>query len=238
MTAKQQETVRRGYDEIADEYVAHIADELKDKPFDRELLDRFAARLQGAGPVCDLGCGPGHVARYLQDRGTDVFGVDLSPGKIAAASRLHPRIRFQQGNMLALEIANASLAAVLSFYAIVNLPRADVNIALGEMSRVLQRDGLLQLAFHAGDEMLHRDESWRKPVDLDFLFFRTSDIEAALVAAGFEIEDLPNETPTRMSSIPAGARTFWRSAASYFFSAGRSGLLPHSSQEPSYMRAS
>jgi len=120
MTDRQLDTVRRSYDDIAHEYVAHIADELKDKPFDREVLDRFAARLQGAGPVCDLGCGPGHVAQYLHDRGTDVFGVDLSPGMIAEASKLHPQIRFQQGNMLALEIASGSLATVLAGYAIVN----------------------------------------------------------------------------------------------------------------------
>jgi SAM-dependent methyltransferase len=195
MTDKQLDTVRRSYDEIAHEYVAHIADELKDKPFDRELLDRFAARLQGAGPVCDLGCGPGHVARYLHDRGTDVFGVDLSPRMLAEACRLHPQIRFQQGNMLALEIASGSLAAVLAFYAIVNLPRADVNTALGEMSRVLRHDGLLLLAFHTGDEILHRDELWGKPIDLDFLFFRTGDIESALVAAGFEIEESTERDP-------------------------------------------
>ncbi len=33
--------VRASYDAIADEYVARIFDELKDKPLDRELLDRL-----------------------------------------------------------------------------------------------------------------------------------------------------------------------------------------------------
>jgi len=31
------------------------------------LLDRFAKRMAGRGEVCDLGCGPGHIARYLRD---------------------------------------------------------------------------------------------------------------------------------------------------------------------------
>jgi hypothetical protein len=30
------------------------------------LLDRFAARVPAIGTACDMGCGPGHVARYLQ----------------------------------------------------------------------------------------------------------------------------------------------------------------------------
>jgi 2-polyprenyl-3-methyl-5-hydroxy-6-metoxy-1,4-benzoquinol methylase len=62
---------------VADEYVQRIYHELDHKPLDRQLLDRFAASLQGLGPVCDLGCGPGHVARYLQEHGADVFGQEM-----------------------------------------------------------------------------------------------------------------------------------------------------------------
>src|SRR5438034_5027380 len=57
------------YDRIAEEYANRISGELDHKPLDRMLLDEFAARFKGAGRVCDLGCGPGHVARYLHDRG-------------------------------------------------------------------------------------------------------------------------------------------------------------------------
>jgi len=70
-----------------------------------------------------------------------------------------------------------------------------VKTALGEMSRVLRPGGLLLLAFHVGDEMLHRDELWGKPIDLDFFFFRTSEIEAVLAEAGFEIEESTERDP-------------------------------------------
>jgi hypothetical protein len=53
--------VARDYDALAAAYTEHVAGELEGKPFDRELLRRFAARV-GEGGVCDLGCGPGHVA--------------------------------------------------------------------------------------------------------------------------------------------------------------------------------
>ena len=35
--------LQRTYDAVADDYVAHVFDELKDKPFDRQLLDQIAA---------------------------------------------------------------------------------------------------------------------------------------------------------------------------------------------------
>jgi 2-polyprenyl-3-methyl-5-hydroxy-6-metoxy-1,4-benzoquinol methylase len=70
------------YDRVADEYMRRIFDELQHKPFDRELLDQFSSRVRESGPVCDLGCGPGHVTKYLHEHGVDVSGMDLSPAMV------------------------------------------------------------------------------------------------------------------------------------------------------------
>jgi SAM-dependent methyltransferase len=73
------DSVRDSYTRIADAYARHYAEELQHKPLDRELLDRFAASVKARGEVRELGCGPGHIARYLWNQGVDIFGVDLSP---------------------------------------------------------------------------------------------------------------------------------------------------------------
>src|SRR5439155_15857605 len=78
------------YDRVAEKYAAAFFDELERKPFDRALLDRFAAAVAGRGRVCDVGCGPGHVGRYLAARGVEVFGLDLSPRMVELARRLNP----------------------------------------------------------------------------------------------------------------------------------------------------
>jgi len=70
--------LQRSYDAVADEYAKRIYTELDDKPADRELLDNFAEALQGSGPCVELGCGPGHVTRYLAERGLDISGIDSS----------------------------------------------------------------------------------------------------------------------------------------------------------------
>src|SRR5947207_7346925 len=85
------------YDAIAEEYAGQYFDELDGKPFDRTALDLFAASVIGRGRVCDLGCGPGQIARYLAARGVDVFGIDASAAMIAVARRLNPKIEFHQG---------------------------------------------------------------------------------------------------------------------------------------------
>jgi len=150
-------SIRESYDRLAEEYTRRIADELQHKPLDRELLDRFAKETRGRGDVCDMGCGPGHVARYLRDAGASVFGLDLSPGMLEQARKLNPDISFREGNMLALDIPDGTLAGVTAFYAIVNIPRKSVPLVLSEIRRVLQSSGLLLLAFHTGNEVLHEE---------------------------------------------------------------------------------
>jgi SAM-dependent methyltransferase len=190
-----QDGVRDAYDRVASEYATRIFDELAGKPLDRALLDRFADATRDRGLVCDLGCGPGQLARYLHERGVDVVGIDLSPGMIAEARRLNPGLRFEVGSMLALDVEDGALAGAAAFYSIVNVPREVQPIAFAEMYRVLQPGGLLLVAFHIGDEDIHLDHWWETPVSIDFLFFAPSEIEARLVAAGFAIEDVVEREP-------------------------------------------
>lgn len=183
------------YDTVAGEYAEKFFGELAHKPYDRDLLDRFAALTAGKGRVCDLGCGPGQIARYLHERGADAFGVDLAPGMVAAARRLNPGMVFQVGDMRALPLADDSLAGITAFYSIIHIPRPDVTAVLRELRRVLQPDGLLLLAFHCGSEVIHLDTWWEKPVALDFAFFERDEMERYLQAAGLTVVDSHQRDP-------------------------------------------
>ena len=145
--------------------------------------------------ACDMGCGPGHIARYLHERGVRVCGIDLSPEMIDRARSLNPGIEFQRGNMLSLDAADDAWAGVAAFYAIVNLPPGDLPQAFGEMRRVLQPDGLLLLSFHIGDEVVRLDDWWNIKVSIDFYFFRRDDVVSCLKSAGFQIEDIVERDP-------------------------------------------
>jgi SAM-dependent methyltransferase len=188
-------SIRDSYDRLAEEYARRIADELQYKPLDRELLDRFAKMTRGRGDVCDMGCGPGHVARYLRDAGASVFGFDLSPGMLEQARKLNSDIPFRQGNMLSLDIADGTLAGIAAFYAVVNIPRQSLPLVFREMRRVLRPDGLLLLAFHAGNEVIREEELWGQKISMDFLFFQPSEIRIGLETAGLIVEEVVEREP-------------------------------------------
>ena len=131
---KDQDTksVRKHYDRITEEYTRRIFNELKHKPLDRELLNRFGPKSEIAGKLCEMGCGPGHVARYLHEAGARVFGLDLSVRMIENARKSNPDLTFRVGNMMDLDLKAASLAGITANYSIVNIPQESLPWSLGE----------------------------------------------------------------------------------------------------------
>jgi SAM-dependent methyltransferase len=143
--------------------------------------------MRADGLICDLGCGPGHVARYLHERGADVCGIDISPGMIAQARRLTPGLRFEVGDMRALSFADETVGAVVAMYSLIHLDQDDLGPAIHEIARVLIRNGILLAGFHSGNEVRHVEELWGHQVELDFHFFEPAVITNALEAAGLNV---------------------------------------------------
>lgn len=210
MTPPHCDPTAASYDRVAGEYTAQFFGELAHKPLDRALLDVFAEEVRALGPVADIGCGPGQVARYLADRGVEARGIDLSPEMVARARQLSPAIPFSVGSMLALDLSDASLAGITAFYSIIHISPAQVPQALAEFHRVLRPGSLLLLAFHVGDELRHLDEFMGAPVSLDFQFYEPETLVRALEAAGFTLEMrmvrapyVPHEHPSQRGYLLA-----------------------------------
>ena len=189
------DTLDQSYSRVAEEYATRIFAELQHKPLDRQLLNRLAERTRGRGQVCDLGCGPGQVARYLSEQGVTVMGLDAAAGMIAQAQQLNPGIPFVQGDMLALDVPDSAWAGIAAFYSLIHIHRQQLHHVLTELNRVLQPGGLLLVSFHIGSETLHLTEWWEQLVDLDFHFFQPAEMAHFLEQAGFVLEETMEREP-------------------------------------------
>ncbi|MGI8563874.1 MAG: class I SAM-dependent DNA methyltransferase [Candidatus Dormibacter sp.] len=190
-----EDAVRKSYDAAASEYAAHIYDELRHKPLDRRLLDELVQEVNCRGTVCDIGCGPGHVARYLREGGVEVTGIDLSPRLIEAARRLNPGIRFEVGDMRSLEVPDAAFAAVVAFYSLIHFDTEQLRQAVRELRRILRPDGVLLASFHRGSERRHVEDLWGVDVNLDFHFFEPDQINTMLTEEGLPVERITVRPP-------------------------------------------
>jgi SAM-dependent methyltransferase len=184
-----------GYDRVAEQYAERFTHELDYKPFDRHLLAMFAELVKGKGAACDIGCGPGQIARYLHDQGAEAMGVDLSPKMIEQARQINPQQRFEVADMRALPFQDGELAGITAFYSVIHIPRAEVTGVLKEFRRVLKPDGWLLVTFHIGDEVRHLEEFFEQPVSLDFVFFHVAEMRVYLEAAGFTLKIITERAP-------------------------------------------
>lgn len=188
-------SIQASYDRVADQYAAAFYDELARKPFDRALLDRYADLVRGKGSVWEPGCGPGHVGRYLWERGVTIRGLDLSERMVACARRLNPEIPFTQGTMLALPVQNGTIQGIVSFYAIIHLSRAQAREALREFHRALVPGGYLLLAFHGGEGELRSEEWFGERVNVTVTLFTGNEMVRYSEYAGLTRVELLERPP-------------------------------------------
>lgn len=182
------------YDTVAEEYATHYFDELSRKPFDCQLLTKFS-QLTPEGRICDLGCGPGHLARFLSELGLDVLGVDVSQAMIQVARRLNPGLVFEQGDMLRLQFPDASFAGIAAFYSLIHIERLRLRQVLEELFRVLAPGGRLLSSFHVGEGEVHPEEFLGQNVSFHASFFGIEEMTENLTEAGFLIEETFNRAP-------------------------------------------
>ncbi len=208
----QPDEVRSSYDMVAETYAKKFFDELSRKPFDRQLLDEFAAALPARG-VLDVGCGPGHVAGYLSERGLEATGVDLSPAMVEIARRLNPKIPFHVADMRELPAADSSVGGVAAFYSVIHIPRKNVPAVLVEFRRVLILSGRLLVAVHGGSGTITTQDFMGKKAPFEATLFEKDELVDLVTSSGFEVTtatirapyDFESQTPRLYVAATRGA---------------------------------
>lgn len=183
------EMITEAYNAAAKQYVINCFNELEYKSLDRILLDRFCKCFSGDQIICDIGCGPGEIANYIDSKGKKVVGIDISENMIEEAKKLSPNIDFKVGDMFSLDIADSMFQGITSFYAIVNFSYKDIKSIFDEYYRVLNNSGLLLISFHTGENRESVPDFFGSGKPLDFYYLNENKILNLLKTTGFEVEE-------------------------------------------------
>jgi len=149
--------VRDGYDKIADRYLA-----ARTWGGDVALLPELVARLGPGDAVLDAGCGAGvPVMLMLTDAELRVVGIDLSSVQLGLARSRVAGAQLAQADLAMLPFGDDSFGGLVSYYAVIHVPRSDHRGVFAEFRRVLRRGGVALLCLGAGDVPEDDDtDSW------------------------------------------------------------------------------
>jgi SAM-dependent methyltransferase len=139
--------------------------------------------------VLDLGCGSGlPTAVQLAEAGLEVVGLDESGRMLDLARRRVPSGTFLRADMRELDDLGEELGtfdAVVSFFSLIMLPRADIPVVLRSVRRLLRGPRLLALGMVYGD-MDYFPISFLG-VATHASCYPTDDLVDVVTAAGFEV---------------------------------------------------
>jgi SAM-dependent methyltransferase len=149
-------TVKDGYNAIADRYLAERTRDSEDV----KLLNEFMERLPAKAKVLDAGCGAGIPISQMMSERFEVTGVDFSEAQIELAKRNVPNAQIFCEDMTKLDFPDETFEGIVSYYAIIHIPREEHDPLLANFYRMLKAGGLALLCLGAEHLIDDVDENY------------------------------------------------------------------------------
>src|SRR5450830_39215 len=182
--------VRSAYDAVSESYAAALPDTSFESVEDMAMIDGFAERVRSTPDrdVIDAGCGTGRLSAYLKAAGLEVTGVDLSPGMVRVARRLHPGLAFSTGELTYLPASDAAADGVLAWYSIIHSAPDELPGIAREFWRALRPGGLALVAFQAGCGHRTLESAYGHDVVLRAQLHPPDDVVRQFTECGFALD--------------------------------------------------
>ena len=137
--------LRDTYDRIAEDWARDHAGDT----WWRECTATFASLLPQGARVLDAGCGSGQKARFFQDLGFHVLGIDFSEKLLEIARQAAPASEFRLLDLRDIRTLPEEFEGVFAQASLLHIPKAETfPVMEGMVSRLVPR-GLLYIAVKA-----------------------------------------------------------------------------------------
>lgn len=178
------EEVREGYENADYEGLYRDGREIRSE--EKDLFQDLFDYIGDSAQILDLGCGTGlPFDRYLIENGYDLIGIDIAEKHVEKARENIPEAEIIQGDFFEADVANSSLDAVVSFYAIFHIPREEHRKLFEKINEWLKPEGYI-LVTVASTEMEDLKESWNG-AEIKWSSFEGSKTLEIIEKSGFEI---------------------------------------------------
>lgn len=144
------EEVRAAYTDRAGEYIDLLGSIESTAEQDQRLIAAWADSV--AGPILDVGCGPGHWTGFLHARGHQVVGIDPVESFVEHARRSHPEVDYRTGWAEQLDTPDGGVGGILAWYSLIHTAPDRIGVVLAEFARALHPGGSLLIGFFEAAE--------------------------------------------------------------------------------------
>lgn len=176
-------TVKDGYDAIAAEY----AEERSMAGRGTELVRQFAGDLHGGSRVLDAGCGSGVPATRVLARDHEVVGLDLSGEQLRLLEGNVPAARPVEGDLTRLPFDADAFDGLVSYFAVIHVPREEHADVFAEFERVLRPGGELLVVVGSEAWEGHNPDWLDTGTGMAWSFYGADRNRELLRDAGFEL---------------------------------------------------
>jgi ubiquinone/menaquinone biosynthesis C-methylase UbiE len=176
--------VADGYDTIADRFAAWQRTITGDARM--RYLEQLLARLPTRPEILELGCGAGgESTKILASRGR-LVGVDISEQQIERARKRVPAATFIKADATSVELPSGTFDAVVAFFVLAHIPRADLPDLLTRVSNWLRPEGWFLATMGSRGRGESVEPSWLG-VPMFFSSLTRDESQRLIRNAGFEI---------------------------------------------------
>ncbi|MCY3665429.1 MAG: class I SAM-dependent methyltransferase [Gemmatimonadetes bacterium] len=142
-------------------------------------------RSERRNTILELGCGPGHDARFFQKQGFQILAIDAAPTMVQLAKQKGVNARIL--DCYDLDQMVETFDAVYSMNCLLHIPQNDILHILDLISARLNEGGLLYLGLWGGEDF---EGIWEKDryEPKRFFSFRKTETLLGVVHQSFEVE--------------------------------------------------